>query len=395
MNTLAVKSLQLAALVGFALAAFTAIANANGPVQVFILSGQSNMEGKATASTLEAAIRDEKMHEAFKHLQTDGKWTVRDDVFVTYLDRQETPVSPLHGPLTVGFGSPKNVRDENGKRTRAPGIGPELGIGWALGEHFDEPVLLIKAAWGGRAVKYSFRPPSAMPGDDEIKDRLAQIQKKNPDMTFDELKNSYGSDYRKVITEMEKVLDNIEKYVPNYDKSQGYKLAGFIWFQGWNDGVGQGNPDYTEQMAHFIRDMRKDLKSPELPFVIGELGTDGTDAGGWVAKFRAQQAAVAALPEFQGNVAFVKTAQFWPHPPDLSKQWAAFRAAAAENEKKPADDPTRVNPGEFYLKNWQQKYKDQLAYTSDKRYHYLGSGACYYQIGQAMGEAMIALQESK
>ncbi len=227
-----------------------------------------------------------RLREQFQHLKTDGEWTVRDDVFVTFLDRQETPVSPLHGPLTVGFGSAKNVRDKNNKRISVPGVGPELGIGWILGEALDEPVLLIKAAWGGRAVKYSFRPPSAMPTDEEIKARLAEVQKKNPDMTFAELKESYGSDYRKIISETHRVLDHIDQYVPNYDKSTGYELAGFIWFQGWNDGVGSGNPEYTEQMAHFIRDIRKDLKSPALPFVIGELGTDGKEAAGWVATFR-------------------------------------------------------------------------------------------------------------
>ena len=100
--------------------------------------------------------------------------------FVTYLDREETPVSPRHGRLTVGFGSPKNARDENNKRIRVPGVGPELGIGWVLGEALDEPVLLIKTAWGGRALKHTFRPPSAMPTDDEIKQRLAEVQKKEP-----------------------------------------------------------------------------------------------------------------------------------------------------------------------------------------------------------------------
>ena len=67
-------------------------------------------------------------------------------------------------------------------------------------------------------------------------------------------------------------------------------------------------------MAHFIRDMRKDLKAPEMPFVIGELGTDGPGAEGWVATFRNQQAEIAGLEEFKGNVALAKTADCWPTP---------------------------------------------------------------------------------
>jgi Carbohydrate esterase, sialic acid-specific acetylesterase len=369
----------------------TSVTFARGKVKVFILAGQSNMEGKAAATTLEPVLRDARTRERFEHLKKDGQWSVRQDVRVTFLDRKDTPVSPLYGPLTVGFGSPRRVRGTDGKNKLVPGIGPELGIGWVLGEHFDEPVLLIKAAWGGRAVKHTFRPPSAPPGEEELKQQLATIKKKNPDMTLEKLKASYGSDYRKIIEETNKVLKDINKYVPDHDQAQGYEITGFIWFQGWNDAIGSGNPDYVKQMAHFIRDIRRDLKSPNLPFVIGELGTDGPRADGWIATFRKQQAAIAALPEFKKNVRLARTAQFWPNPPDLSREWKEFRAAARKNEQKGKDDSTRVPPGEFYLRNWVLKYKDKLAYTSDKRYHYLGSGRCYYEMGEAMGKAMLEL----
>ncbi|MHC4741767.1 MAG: sialate O-acetylesterase, partial [Planctomycetota bacterium] len=280
---------------------------------------------------------------------------------------------------------------DNNKRYTAPTVGPELGIGYILGDHYDQQVLLIKAAWGGKSVKRNFRPPSAMPTDEQLKEELAAIKKKNPDMTFEELKESYGQFYRKILEETEKVLGNIGKYFPDYDKAKGYEIAGFIWFQGWNDGVGRGNPDYVEQMAHFIRDIRKDLKTPNLPFVIGELGTDGPEAGGWIATLRKQQAEIAAIPEFKNNVRLAKTAQFWPKTPDLSKQWAEFREKAKANESKPKDDPTRIDPGLFFRKNWVQRYKKELAYTSDKRYHYHGSGACYYQMGQAMAKQMLQM----
>ena len=106
-------------------------------MKVFILAGQSNMEGKAAATTLEPVMRDAKTRDRFKHLKKDGRWTVRKDVHVTFLDRKKTSVSPHYGPLTVGFGSSKRIRDGNGKRKLVPGVGPELGIGWVLGAHFD------------------------------------------------------------------------------------------------------------------------------------------------------------------------------------------------------------------------------------------------------------------
>ena len=55
------------------------------------------------------------------------------------------------------------------------------------------------------------------------------------------------------------------------------------------------------------------------------------------------------------------------------------------------DDPTRIDPGEFYRKNWEIKYREQRKYTSDKRYHYLGSGKCYYLMGESMAKSMVEL----
>ena len=39
-----------------------------------------------------------------------------------------------------------------------------------------------------------------------------------------------------------------------------YVLSGFGWHQGWNDRINNKfNAEYESNMAHFIRDMRKDL----------------------------------------------------------------------------------------------------------------------------------------
>ena len=112
------------------------------PVKVFILAGQSNMEGKAPNTLLDHQATDPKTKDLFAHLRKDDKWIVRDDVFIKFLDRK--------GPLTVGYGSPGRT-------------GPELEFGTAMGNHFDEPVILIKAAWGGHSLYKLFRSPSAPP----------------------------------------------------------------------------------------------------------------------------------------------------------------------------------------------------------------------------------------
>jgi hypothetical protein len=71
---------------------------AEKPVRVFILAGQSNMEGKARNALLDYQATDAKTRDLFAHLRKDDQWIVRSDVFIKFLDRS--------GPLTVGFGSP-------------------------------------------------------------------------------------------------------------------------------------------------------------------------------------------------------------------------------------------------------------------------------------------------
>jgi hypothetical protein len=82
------------------------------PVKVFVLAGQSNMEGQAVVDlegkdynegkgTLVALMRDPKKAPLFQHLKdADGKWTVRNDVWVRYR-RESGPL--LAGPLGLGF----------------------------------------------------------------------------------------------------------------------------------------------------------------------------------------------------------------------------------------------------------------------------------------------------
>ena len=53
--------------------------DAEKTVKVFILAGQSNMEGKAANTLLDHQATDPKTKELFAHLRKDDKWAVRDD----------------------------------------------------------------------------------------------------------------------------------------------------------------------------------------------------------------------------------------------------------------------------------------------------------------------------
>ncbi|MCO6046295.1 sialate O-acetylesterase [Aeoliella sp. ICT_H6.2] len=319
-------------------------------VQVFILAGQSNMEGKASLETLSRQIKAERTKKQFAHLHDgEGNFVARDDVFITFFDR--------HGPLEVDYGS----------RGR---FGPELGFGWTVGNALDQPVLIIKVAWGGRSLFRDFRSPSALqPNHQQLAKDLEAARRKSPDATLDDIRKSYGKDYRDMLEEIARVQENYQDLFPQL-KGKELQLAGFVWFQGWNDMVrDEYSQAYTNNMVHFIQDIRRDLDAPKLPVVIGQLGVDGPYTGEDAAndkreRFKARQAAAAELPEFQGNVAVVKTDQYWD-------------PAAAEAFKTWQDD----------IENWRN-------YGDDRPYHYLGSPKIIYEIGQAFGESVLELSSN-
>jgi hypothetical protein len=329
--------------------AFSTLAAAGekpAPVKVFILAGQSNMEGKAKNSVLEYQISQPETRKLYEHLLKNGKLSERDDVWIRYHD--------VKGNLKIGYHNPKS-------------FGPEVGFGWLVGDRYKEPVLLIKSAWGGRSLYRDFRSPSAgLPPDVVLEKTLAAQQKKNPKMTLDDVKKPYGSSYREMMKEVETTLADLKSVIPDY-AGQGHELCGFVWFQGWNDMIDKAATDeYTVNLKHFINDVRKDLISPKLPFVIGEMGVDGVKAEGNVKRFKAAQAAVMDYPEFKGNVAVVKTDALW----DLEAD-AIFR------------------------KGWRENIVEWNKVGSDFPYHYLGSPKCMLRMGQAFGEAMLELLGEK
>ena len=282
-----------------------------GPLKVFVLAGQSNMEGQGMVSgekpgTLESLLKDPASAPRFKHLvDAQGKWVVREDVWIWYLGRT--------GGLTVGY-SPKG-----------DAIGPELQFGHRVGDAFDTPVLLIKTAWGGKSLAKDFRPPSAG--------------------------GEVGPSYTAMLAHVKEVLANLKTLFPRYD-GQGYEIAGFGWHQGWNDRVNQAyNEEYEKNLAHLIRDVRKDLGVPKLPFVIAETGMSGPEEKHPRAlSLMKAQAAVAEYPEFKGSVAFVGTKDFW----------------------RPAE-----------------------ASPANQGFHWNRNAETYFLIGDAMGKAMLKLMESR
>jgi hypothetical protein len=343
----------------------TASPAASERLQVFILAGQSNMQGHAHISTFDYMATDPVTASILKEMRNaDGSPRVCKRAWISSIGCLGDAYSDMNekkGLLTVGFGAPSDK------------IGPEFTFGIYMEKMLGKPILLIKTAWGGRDLNTEFRPPSAGPylwSDFE----LAQYKGRNDleKAKADKIKNT-GVFYRNMIEHVRKVLGDIKRVVPEYDPSQGYDVAGFVWFQGFNDVINtttyhDGYDLYSQLLAHLIRDVRKDLSAPKMPFVIGVMGIGGLKAGGSQASFRQAMAAPALLPEFQGNVVAVQTAPFWDDDLD------ALQAKAERKESLTPEEQKRLKAG-----------------VSNGGYHYLGAAKILAPIGKAFAEGMLKL----
>lgn len=534
-----------------------AYAGEKKPLKIFIMAGQSNMQGQAGWWVLPGlADTPETKYLYDKLVDKDGKPRVSKDVYVAAVSGKNVEKS---GPLTVGFGG-----DLDGNMTTRGNGGMRWGTEWAFGvtmqEKLQQPILIIKASWGGKSLCGHFRPPSAAKGWVIPKDHpdhpdnapkplpipktfelpadfkapkggrqggnhlqimkgreigamngiyplyitrtLNYKMKNNPFLPGDVLmgingkgladrpvqmwrdeyfavrktdwmmrvtllregkvitvdfdtaemipggreglpaylaakkaketkkanatkKEDAGSGpyYKLMMAHIEKVLADPGKYHPAYDPKQGVEIAGFVWFQGFNDMVDgrtypnsnhpRGYEQYSWLLAHFIRDVRKDLKAPKLPFVIGVMGVGGT------AKtpdpFREAMAAPAGYDEFKGTVAAVRTAQFVDmRIPEIS--------AKIKKVLKPStgqDDPLnevreKIAPlvekrnavksgyGSMKKRNAIMREIKSMVYTDEERayqqnnsssqaFHYHGSPKFMARTGEAFAAALLKL----
>ena len=285
---------------------------AEGPIRVFVLAGQSNMVGAGSVradpgrhdgeGSLEWLVDSSPQQAKYASLRDDdGSWRERQDVRVWFLGRT--------GGLRPGFGSNEGT------------IGPELGFGTVVGDSIDEPVILVKIAWGGKAIGKEFRPPSSG--------------------------GEVGDEYRMLVENVRNFMEDPAAIFPEYEGRE-FALTGIGWHQGWNDRVNQAfNDAYEENLSNLIRDLRKELHDPDLPFVIAETGMSGLEEKHPRAlSLMAAQAAVARRSEFRGNVAFVGTRAFY----------------------RPADRS-----------------------PSSQGYHWNSNAETYFLIGEGMGTAMLEL----
>ena len=374
--------------------------NKHKPLKVFLLVGQSNMQGHADVRTLEHVGMDDATLPILNEIQDQaGTAKVFNQIRINYLSANGVK----KGPLTTGFGA-------NEKK-----IGPELTFGIYLQKQLNEPILIIKTAWGGKSLNTDFRPPSAGPfkfREDEL-ERFKK-QGKNVDEIRKQKAEATGHYYRLMISHVKQVLANLPESYPDYDPKFGFELSGFVWFQGWNDMVNRGfypNRDqpngyseYSRLLAHLIRDVRKDLNAPQLPFVIGVMGAGGpTDkyTGGQKRyrgihqNFRDAMAAPANAPEFKETVMNVLTEAYWDM--QLVELRAKQNEANQELRKRQKAENLDRNSSRQLRDELMAKYLTEQEReilqkgVSNAEFHYLGSAKIMTQIGKGFAEAMWSL----
>jgi len=327
------------------------------PVQVFILLGQSNMVGlgkvKGADGSLEFAVKEKKKYSYL--VQEDGKWTERKDVrFVQYMSGK----GPLRNEwMTVTGGN----------------LGPEYGLGHALGNTIEAPVMILKSCIGNRALGWDLLPPGSERREFVAKDK-AGVEKKfvyagykdkpefwemDPakglktepapwvDKAGKPIEWYAGKQWDSDIGDAKKALADLEKHYPG---AKGYEVAGFFFWQGERDAGSAGHAaHYENNLVRFIKSVRKEFNAPNAKFVLATMGESAKGGGGNGGQVLEAHLAVdgtaGKYPDFKGNVATI--------------------------------------------------YTNPMAQGGSGNGHYGGKAEVYMDVGEAMGKAMAELLQGK
>jgi hypothetical protein len=183
-------------------------------LRVFIFAGQSNMVGS------DSKVKDIKRFPPFAGLE-NAQTNVK---FSYSIGRQKKMTSQGW----VNLQPVNNV------------VGPELSFARKVSQEIDAPIAIIKCAAGGTHLGGDWNPdqpqgfkmyPLAL---SLIKSSLAELDKQK---------------------------------IP-------YRIEVFMWHQGENDMFNKEYmPNYGKNLANFLARWRRDLKTPDLKFYIGELCT--------------------------------------------------------------------------------------------------------------------------
>jgi hypothetical protein len=201
-------------------------------------------------------------------------------------------------------------------KPRAKGtIGPELGIGFALGAYTTEPVMTLKSCTGDRALGWDLLPPGTA-RTEFTQNNVTYINAGYHDSPQRWVKgtkpvpiNWYaGVQYDGDMFRASNVLGNITQFYPG---STCYEVAGFFWWQGDRDSRDMElSTLYEANLVQLIKQLRLQYNSPNAKFVAASLGQTvqgAKDGGGLILDAMENVANASKYPEFKDTVAAVYT----------------------------------------------------------------------------------------
>jgi hypothetical protein len=273
-----------------------------------VASMDGQQESYPSPNTLLDVVEND-VDDEWSMLETDDEWTVFDDAFIYFENGQGTII---RDNVSIAQGANPDL------------IGPELMFAHEMDEYFDDPILIIKAAWGGLSLAEDFRPPSAG--------------------------GTTGPYYNEMMEIVEYVTENLDTEFPDLGTAE-FEIAGFAWFQGWNDAASDDFlNEYESNLHHLVNDVRNDLGDPDLPVVIASAGQGGYEThGGWMQDIQeivavAQENVACNDTLYGGTVGFVNTKPF---------------------------------------------YMDVLESPDDAGFHYHNNALTFLNVGKSIGEEMI------
>jgi alpha-galactosidase len=268
-------------------------------------------------------------------IDKNSNWVIRDDVWY-----KGVVTATGNKWLSIGCGANDSQ------------IGPELGFGHIIGNHHDEPVLILKASQGNRSLAWDFLPPGSERY--EVGDTVyAGFGDKAPSWKKGEQPKEVdwyaGKQYDDCINAAKEVLAKFDESFPQW-KGRKYEIAGFVWFQGHKDtGSEVHAARYEQNLVQLIKSLRKDFNAPNAPFLVstgcGNPGREKTDLTIAEAQL-AVDGSKGKYPDFKGNVKSIDIRHIWPDP---------------------AQSPR------------------------DQSFHYHQNAGAYMEIGEAMGKGMLEL----
>jgi hypothetical protein len=284
-------------------------ADAEGTLRIFLLTGQSNMEGQAytydstatagwnvptmqflLSGTAAATTYVANMPYGFKAAFNSGWLAPRSDVWGIHYDSSNGSVKtilPTNNqadivsgiqPMQPGFG----VGTGNGSM-----IGPELAMGIRLGDASSDPILLFKSDKGGTTLGADWRSPAAVTARG----------------------GTVGINYTNTMTRFIQLLDVLDADLADngmldaYDNATAYQVAGVFWFQGWNEQFDDA-PYTAAQLQAEYKDNLKDLihsiraADPRIGGGVGIIIGESADQNASLNEGR-----LAAVAELNGEIA--------------------------------------------------------------------------------------------